>query len=116
MEYGIKVVTGQVKDDSLFVFISRADQDEKGNVDYLNPLQHQKANPSYGVTIRPSDMMQAAIEAQNAQIYEIDVERTKSPASAIFILQMSRSNSSHSGMLSAVAELGCVRSVQELIS
>lgn len=65
MEYGIKVVTGQVKDDSLFVFISRADQDEKGNVDYLNPIQHQKANPSYGVTIRPSDMMQAAIEAQN---------------------------------------------------
>ena len=57
-----------------------------------------------------------AIEAQHAQIYEIDVERTKSPASAIFILQMSRSNSSHSGMLSAVAELGCVRSVQELIS
>ena len=57
-----------------------------------------------------------AIEAQNAKIYEIDVEKVKSPASAIFILQMSRSNSSHSGMLSSVAELGCVRSVQELIS
>ena len=57
-----------------------------------------------------------AIEAQNARIYEIDVERVKSPASAIFILQMSRSNSSHSGMLSSVAELSCVRSVQELIS
>ena len=57
-----------------------------------------------------------AIEAQNATIYEIDVEKVKSPASAIFILQMSRSNSSHSGMLSSVAELSCVRSVQELIS
>ena len=65
MEYGVKVVTGQVKDDSLFVFISRADQDEKGNVDYTDPIQHQKANPSYGVTIRPADMTQAAIEAQN---------------------------------------------------
>ena len=65
MEYGVKVVTGQVKDDSLFVFISCADQDEKGNVDYTDPIQHQKANPSYGVTIRPSDMTQAAIEAQN---------------------------------------------------
>lgn len=65
VEYGVKVVTGQVKDDSLFVFISRADQDEKGNVDYTDPIQHQKANPSYGVTIRPSDMMQSAIEAQN---------------------------------------------------
>ena len=65
VEYGVKVVTGQVRDDSLFVFISRADQDEKGNVDYTDPIQHQKANPSYGVTIRPADMTQAAIEAQN---------------------------------------------------
>ena len=63
--YGVKVVTGQVKDDSLFVFISRADQDEKGNVDYTDPVQHQKANPSYGVTIRPADMMQDALQAQN---------------------------------------------------
>lgn len=65
VEYGVKVVTGQVRDDSLFVFISRADQDDKGNVDYTDPIQHQKANPSYGVTIRPADMTQAAIEAQN---------------------------------------------------
>ena len=64
-EYGIKVVTGQIADDSLFVFISRADQDEKGNVDYTNPIQHQKANPSYGVTIRPADILQEALQAQN---------------------------------------------------
>lgn len=64
-EYGIKVVTGQIVDDSLFVFISRADQDEKGNVDYTNPIQHQKANPSYGVTIRPADILQEALQAQN---------------------------------------------------
>lgn len=65
IEYGVKVVTGQVKDDSLFVFIARADKDEKGNVDYTNPIQHQKANPSYGVTIRPADIMQEALQAQN---------------------------------------------------
>lgn len=64
-EYAIRVVTGQIKDDSLFVFISRADQDEKGNVDYTSALQHQKANPSYGVTIRPADIMQEALQAQN---------------------------------------------------
>lgn len=63
--YGEKVVTGKVADDSLFVFMSRADQDEKGNVDYTNPIQHRKANPSFGVTIRPSDMMQEAMQAQN---------------------------------------------------
>lgn len=65
LEYGIKVVDGTVKDDSLFAFISRADQDEKGNCDYTDPVQHQKANPSYGVTIRPEAMMQEALQAQN---------------------------------------------------
>ena len=65
MEYGVKVVTGQIQDDSLFVYIARADQDDKGNVDYTNPIQHRKANPSYGVTIRPDDMMRDALQAQN---------------------------------------------------
>lgn len=65
LEYGVKVVNGTVKDDSIFVFISRADQDEKGNVDYTNPIQHEKANPSYGVTIRPQDIMNDALQAQN---------------------------------------------------
>ena len=63
-EYGVKVVTGEVKDDSLFVLIARADQDANGEVDYLNPEQHQKANLSYGVTIRPQDMMNDARQAQ----------------------------------------------------
>lgn len=65
MTYAAKVVNGTVKDDSLFAFIARADEDENGNVDYLNAEQHKKANPSYGVTIRPSDMMQEALQAQN---------------------------------------------------
>jgi phage terminase large subunit-like protein len=65
LEYGIKVVNGTVKDDALFCFISRADADEKGNVDYTSALQHQKANPSYGVTIRPEEIMNYALQAQN---------------------------------------------------
>ena len=65
MEYAIKVAAGTVKDDSFFSFVARADQDEKGNVDYTDPIQHQKANPNYGVTIRPQDIMQDALQAQN---------------------------------------------------
>lgn len=65
LEYAVKVVNGTVQDDSLFAFISRADQDEKGNVEYTDAVQQQKANPSYGVTIRPSDIMQDALQAQN---------------------------------------------------
>ena len=49
----------------MFCFISRADQDENGDVDYLSPEQHEKANPSYGVTIRPADIMQEAQQAAN---------------------------------------------------
>ena len=65
MEYGIKVVSGAVKDDTIFAFIARADQDEKGNVDYTSREQHAKANPSYGVTIRPDDIYNDSLQAQN---------------------------------------------------
>ncbi len=65
LDYGCKVVEGTVEDDSLFCFISRADQDEKGNVDYTSAEQHEKANPNYGITIRPSDILQESLQAQN---------------------------------------------------
>lgn len=65
LEYARKVLNGTVSDDSLFVFVSCADQSEDGEVDYLNPIQHEKANPSYGVTISPQDMMNEALQAQN---------------------------------------------------
>ena len=36
--------------------------------------------------------------------------------SAVFTLKLSRENASHSAILSALAEMACVHSVQELIS
>ena len=65
MQYAVKVAKGIVKDDSFFAFVARADQDEKGNVDYTNPIQHQKANPNYGVTIRPQEILNDSLQAQN---------------------------------------------------
>ena len=65
LDYAVKVVSGTVADDSLFAFVSRADQDENGNVDFTNAVQHEKANPNYGVTIRPADIMQEALQALN---------------------------------------------------
>lgn len=65
LEYAKKILNGTVKDDTLFCFVSQADQDERGQVDYTSPVQHEKANPSYGVTIRPADIMQESIQAQN---------------------------------------------------
>ena len=65
MEYAAKVAAGIVKDDAFFSFVARADVDDKGNCDYTNPVQHQKANPNYGVTIRPQDILNDALQAQN---------------------------------------------------
>ncbi len=65
MEYAAKVAAGTVKDDEMFAFIARADVDDKGNCDYTNPIQHRKANPSYGVTIRPKEILNDALQAQN---------------------------------------------------
>jgi phage terminase large subunit-like protein len=65
LKYCQKILDGLVTDDAYFVFICKADEDEDGNVDYLNPIEHEKANPSYGVTIRPDDIMNDAMQAQN---------------------------------------------------
>lgn len=65
LDYAAKVVNGTVTDDTLFVFISRADQNENGDVDYTSAEQQEKANPSYGVTIRPEEIMNDSLQAQN---------------------------------------------------
>ena len=65
MDYAIKVVNGTVKDDSLFSFVARADQDANGDVDFTNPVQHEKANPNYGVTISPKDILNESLQALN---------------------------------------------------
>lgn len=65
LKYCQKVLDGIVQDDAYFIFICKADEDEKGDVDFTNPIEHQKANPSYGVTIRPADIMNDAMQALN---------------------------------------------------
>ena len=60
--------------------------------------------------------IQNTIEAENASIFDIDIETGPEPASVIVVLKLSKTNSSHSSMLSSVAELDCVHSVQELIA
>ncbi len=65
LQYCKKILDGTVTDEAYFVFITKADEDENGDVDYTNPIEHEKANPNYGVTIRPEDMMNDALQAQN---------------------------------------------------
>ncbi len=65
MKYGQKVLSGAVTADELYVFIAKASEGENGEVDYTNPQVHEMANPSYGVIIRPWEIMKDAQEAQN---------------------------------------------------
>ena len=64
-EYAAKVAKGIIEDDAFFAYVARADQSDKGEVDYTNPIQHQKANPNYAVTIRPEDILAESKQAQN---------------------------------------------------
>lgn len=63
--YCQKVLEKTVSDEQYFIFICKADQDKKGNVDYTNPIEHEKANPNYEITIRSQDIMGEALQAQN---------------------------------------------------
>ncbi|EAG3249415.1 terminase large subunit [Listeria monocytogenes] len=65
LQYCKKILDDTVKDEAYFVFIAKADEDEKGEVDYTDQKQHEKANPNYGITIRPSDMKNDSLQAQN---------------------------------------------------
>lgn len=65
MVYAQKILSGTVKNDQLYVFIGKAPEDEEGNVDYTDPKVHEMANPAYGVIIRPEEILQQSIEAQN---------------------------------------------------
>lgn len=65
LEYCRKVIRGTVRDDGYFIFICCADEEEDGTVDFTSPVQHEKANPNYGVTIRPADIMNDAMQALN---------------------------------------------------
>lgn len=69
MAYCSKIVRGEITGadaDRIFVFLARADPDpETQEVDYMDPLNWQKANPNWGVTIRPEDMEASALQAMN---------------------------------------------------
>lgn len=65
LEYCRKVLNSTIKDEQYFIFICCADKDERGDVDYTNPIVHEMANPSYGVTIRPEEILNDSLQAQN---------------------------------------------------
>lgn len=65
LEYCKKILDGTVVDEEYFVFIAKADEAEDGSVDFTNPEVLEMANPGWGISIRPKDLIKDAMEAQN---------------------------------------------------
>ena len=65
LKYCRQILDGTVQDEQYFVFICCANPGEDGEIDYTNPIVHEQANPNYGVTIRPAEILNDSLQAQN---------------------------------------------------
>ena len=65
LKYCRQVLDGTIKDEQYFIFMACANKDENGEIDYTNPKVLEMANPAYGVTIRPEEILNDAKQAQN---------------------------------------------------
>ena len=65
LKYCRKVLNGTIEDEQYFIFMCCANPDENGDIDYTNPKVLEMANPAYGVSIRPDEIMNDALQAQN---------------------------------------------------
>lgn len=66
LEYCKKVLNGTIVDDEYFIFICKADQNEKGQVEnYTDPAILEMANPSCGVSVSIDDLIRDAELAMN---------------------------------------------------
>lgn len=65
LKYCRSILDGTVKDEQYFIFMCCANPDENGEIDYTNPIVHEMANPAYGVSIRPDEILNDSLQAQN---------------------------------------------------
>ena len=66
LKYCRKILDGTVKDEQYFIFMCCAPEGVKdGSVDFTDPKIHEMANPAYGVSIRPQEILNDALQAQN---------------------------------------------------
>lgn len=69
VKYCKKVLDKEIKDEQYFIFICEADpvkgDDGTEYIDYTNPRTHEMANPAYGESIRPEEILGDALQAQN---------------------------------------------------
>ena len=66
LKYCQKVLDGTIKDEQYFIYMCCAPEGIKdGSVDFTDPKIHEMANPAYGVTIRPEEILNDSLQALN---------------------------------------------------
>ena len=65
LKYCRKVLNNTIQDEQYFIFMCCANPDENGDIDYTNPEVLEMANPAYGVSIRPDEILNDALQARN---------------------------------------------------
>lgn len=59
-DYACKVLDGALTDETYFAFIAHADEGD----DWTSPATAAKANPNYGVSVKPEDLQSKVVKAQ----------------------------------------------------
>lgn len=65
LKYCRSILEGTVSDEQYFIFMCCANPNEDGEIDYTDPTVHEMANPAYGVSIRPDEILNDSLQAQN---------------------------------------------------
>ncbi|MBR0381664.1 MAG: MgtC/SapB family protein [Eubacterium sp.] len=96
-------------------------------LDVMTPMEHlykrRHRNITLFIEFESLDSIaeiSRVIRERHATVYDIEIERERRQRdklpSAIFSLKLGKGHSSHSDMLSSLAELDCVNAIQELIA
>ena len=112
LKYCRKILDGTVKDEQYFVFMCCAPEGIKdGSVDYTDPAVHEMANPAYGVSIRPDEILNDSLQAQNdpqqrKDFFSKSLNVYSSAMRAYFdIDEFRRSDQAHSWTIDELAKL-----------
>lgn len=63
--YACQVLDGVLEDEAYFAFIAHADAEDLEGDGWLSEATARKANPNYGVSVKPDDLRALALKARN---------------------------------------------------
>lgn len=70
-EYAVNVLEGIFEDETFFAFIACADKED----DWRSPETWQKANPNYGISVKPEFLAEQCKKAENQPTFENSFKR-----------------------------------------